>query len=216
MAAGSSDPIGEGYIASFARPGGNVTGLTYAVSSERFQKQLEILKEAVAPLARLGVWWDGDPEVYRRSWVPALDEAGRQLGLKIDGPFLVRKPDDIEATFTSMTDRQVQAVLVASSGITYDNRYRVAKMALEHRLPVIAAFREFTHAGMLMSYGPNFPAIYHRAASYVDKVLKGTPPAEIPVEQPTKYDLVINVKTAKALGLTIPPNVLARADEVRE
>jgi putative ABC transport system substrate-binding protein len=216
MAAGSSDPIGEGYVASFARPGGNITGLTYAVSAERFQKQLEILKEAIPGLSRVGVWWDGDPDVYRRSWASAMDEAARQLGLGIEGLFLVRKPDDFDAAFTSMTQRRVQAVIVASSSITFENRHRAAEVAFRHRLPVMAAFREFPQAGMLMSYGPNIAAIYHRAASYVDKVLKGAPPGEIPVEQPTTYDLVINLKTARALGLTIPPTLLARADEVIE
>jgi putative ABC transport system substrate-binding protein len=162
------------------------------------------------------VWWDGDPEIYHRSWVPALDEAARQLGLEIEGVFLVRKPEDFDATFTSMTQRQVHAVILSSSSITMENRHRAAEAALQHRLPVIAAFREFPEAGMLMSYGPNIAAIYRRAASYVDKVLKGTSPGEIPVEQPTRYDLVVNLKTAKALGLTIPPTLLARADEVIE
>ena len=216
MAAGSSDPIGEGYITSFAQPGGNITGLTYAVSSERLQKQLEILKEAVGPLSRVGIWWDGDPDLYRRSWAPALDEAARQLGLEMDGPFLVHKPEDFEGAFASMTERRAQAAIVASSSITFAHRHRVARAALKYRLPVMAAFRELPQAGMLMSYGPNIAAIYHRAASYADKVLKGTPPGEIPVEQPTKYDLVINLKTAGALGLTIPPTLLARADEVIE
>ena len=108
MAAGSSDPIAEGYIASFARPGGNITGLTYAVSSERFQKQLEILKEALPLLSRVGVWWDSDADLYRRSWAPALDEAARQLGLEVEGPFLVRKPDDFEPAFAAMVQRQIK------------------------------------------------------------------------------------------------------------
>ena len=140
----------------------------------------------------------------------------RQLGLEMDGPFLVHKPEDFEGAFASMTERRAQAAIVASSSITFAHRHRVARAALKYRLPVMAAFRELPQAGMLMSYGPNIAAIYHRAASYADKVLKGTPPGEIPVEQPTKYDLVINLKTAGALGLTIPPTLLARADEVIE
>ena len=216
MAAGSSDPIAEGYVASFARPGGNITGLTYAVSSERFQKQLEILKEALASLSRVGAWWDGDADVYRRSWAPALDEAARQLGLHVEGPFLVRSLDDFELAFASMVQRRIEAAIVTASSVTFEHRHEAARAAFQHRLPVIAAFRELVEAGMLMSYGPNFAAIYHRAASYVDKVFKGTPPGDIPVELPTKYDLVINVKTARALGITIPPTLLARADEVIE
>ena len=216
MAAGSSDPIGEGYVASLARPGGNITGLTYAVSSERFQKQLELLKEALPSLSRVGVWWDDDADLYHRSWAPALDEAARQLGLQVEGPFLVRKLDDFEPAFASMVQRQIEAAIVTSSSITYENRHQAARAALQHRLPVIAAFREFVQAGMLMSYGPNIASIYHRAAGYVDKIFKGTPPGDIPVELPTKYELVINLKTASALGVSTPPSLLARAEEVIE
>jgi putative tryptophan/tyrosine transport system substrate-binding protein len=216
MAAGSSDPIAEGYIASFARPGGNITGLTYAVSSERFQKQLEILKEALPLLSRVGVWWDSDANLYSRSWVPALDEAARKLGLQVEGPFLVRTLHDFDPAFAAMVQRQIEAAIVTSTSVTYENRHQAARAALQHRLPVMAAFRDSVEAGMLMSYGPNFNAIYRRAAFYVDKVFKGTAPGDIPVEQPNKYDLIINLKTASALGLTIPPTLLARADEVIE
>jgi putative ABC transport system substrate-binding protein len=129
---------------------------------------------------------------------------------------LVGKLDDFEPAFASMVQRLIQAAIFTSSSIGYEHRQQAARAALQHRLPIIAAFRERVQAGMLMSYGPDLPAIYHRAASYVDKVFKGTPPGEIPVELPTKYDLVINQKTANALGLTIPPTLLARADEVIE
>jgi putative ABC transport system substrate-binding protein len=187
MVAGRSDPVAEGYVARFARPGTNVTGLTYAVSAERFGKQLEFLKEAIS-VSRVALLWDGTIEIFNRSCAPALNEAARQ----------------------------VQAVLVASSGVLGQSSDRLAEVALRHRMPVMAAFREFTEAGILMSYGPNMPATYRRAAVFVDKILKSTPPGEIPVEQPVSHDLIINLKTARALGLTLPPAVLARADEVIE
>jgi putative ABC transport system substrate-binding protein len=216
MVAGSSDPIGEGFIQSFARPGATITGLTYAVSSDRFGKQLEVLKEAVGRVSRLGVLWDADADLFRASWAPALHDAARRLGLEIDGPFLVRKPDELESAFAEMVKRQVEAVLVTSSAFIYQNRQRVAEIAGRHRLPSIAAIRDFPATGSLMSYGPNFAEIYRRAAVFVDKILKGTPPGEIPVEQPSKHELVINLTTAKALGLVIPPALLARADEIIE
>jgi putative tryptophan/tyrosine transport system substrate-binding protein len=216
MVAGSSDPIGEGYIASFARPGGNITGLTYAVSAERFGKQLELLREAAGPLLRIGVLWDLDLELFHRSWSPALNEAGRQFGLQVEGPFLVRDADSLDRAVAAMVERQIEAVLVATGGIIFQNRGRLAALAGQRRLPVMAAFRDFPATGSLMSYGPNLAAIYRRAAAFVDKIVKGAPPGEIPVEQPTKYDLVINLKTAAALGLTIPPPLLSRADEVIE
>ena len=216
MAAGSSDPVAEGYIASFARPSGNVTGLTFAVSSERFGKQLELLKEAVGTLSHVAMLWDGDLDLFRRSWAPALESAARHLGLNIHGPFLVRAPDDFRQAFALMGEKQIQGVLVASTSIINQSRAKLAEVAIQHRMPVIAAFREFPMSGSLMSYGPNLPSIYRRAPVFVDKILRGTPPGEIPVEQPTKYDLAMNFKTARLLGLTIPPTLLARADEVIE
>ena len=216
MIAGSSDPVGEGLIASFARPGGNITGLTYAASSERFGKQLELLKEAVGQVSRVGVLWDLDIEQFRRAWAPALQQAGGQLGLQIEGPFLVRGDPDFEPAFAAMIQHSVEAVLVAAGGSAYASRARVAELAMHNRLPIMAAFREFPQTGSLMSYGPDFFEVYHRAATYVHKILKGDKPGELPVEQPTKYQLVINLKTAKALGLTVPPSLLARADEVIE
>src|SRR6266567_4432369 len=167
MDAGSIDPVGEGLIASFARPGGNITGLTYSDSPERFAKELDVLKEAVGPISRIAILWDLDAEYYRRSWSPVMERAAGQLGLR-------------------------------------------------HRLPIVAGFKEFPQAGSLISYGPNRVAISRRAAAFVGKSLKGSTPGELPVENPTTYDLVINLKTAKALGLTIPPALLIRADEVIE
>ncbi len=184
MDAGSIDPVGEGLIASFARPGGNITGLTYSDSPERFAKELQVLKEAVGPISRVAILWDLDTEYYRRSWSPIMERAAGQLGLRILGPF--------------------------------QNRTRIGELGVRHRLPIVAAFKEFPHAGSLISYGPNRVAISRRAAAFVGKILKGSNPSELPVENPTTYDLVINLKNAKALGLTIPPALLIRADEVIE
>ena len=216
MIASSSDPVGEGYIASFARPGGNITGLTYAVSSERFAKQLEILKEAVGTLSRVTVLWDADPDLFERTWRPALNDAARHLNLAVTGPHVVSRPEDFEPIFAKIRQDRPDGMLVATTGVIFPHRHHVSKLAVEHALPMMAAFKEFPQAGSLLSYGPNIAAIYRRAPTFIDKIIKGTTPGEIPVEQPTKYDLVINLDTAKALNLTIPPTLLARADEVIE
>ena len=216
MLAGSSDPVGEGLIASFARPGGNITGLTYTVSAERFGKQLELLREAAGPVSRVAILWDVQIELYRRSWAPTLEPAARDLGLQIQGPLLVRNADDIEKAFAAMARQRTEAVLVAAGSSNFGNRAVIAKLATLNRLPVMAGFRDFPATGSLMSYGPNFSAINRRGAYYVDKILKGAKPGDLPVEQPTQYDLVINLRTAKALGLTVPLALLARADEVIE
>src|SRR6266536_2923980 len=215
MVGGSSDPVGEGLIASFARPGGNITGLTYADSAERFAKELDVLKEAVGPISRVAILWDLDVEYYRRSWSPIMERAGGQLGLHILGPFQVRNAD-FERAFAAMTEQRAEAVLVAAGSMGFYNRTRIGELGLRHQLPIVAAFKEFPQAGSLISYGPNLVAYYRRSAAFVGKILKGSTPGELPVENPTTYDLVINLKTAKALGLTIPPALLIRADEVVE
>ena len=216
MDAGSIDPIGEGLIASFARPGRNITGLTYSDSPERFAKELQVLKEAVGPISRVAILWDLDAEYYRRSWSPIMETAAGQLGLRILGPFQVRNAVDIERAFVAMTEQGAEAVLVSAGSVAFPNRTRIGELGIRHRLPIVAAFKEFPQAGSLISYGPNRVAISRRAAAFVGKILKGSSPSELPVENPTTYDLVINLKTAKALGLTIPPALLIRADEVIE
>jgi putative ABC transport system substrate-binding protein len=216
MDAGSIDPVGEGLIASFARPGGNITGLTYSDSSERFAKELDVLREAVGSISRIAILWDLDAEYYRRSWSPAIERAAGQLGLGILGPFQVRNAADYERAFVAMTEQRAEAVLVSAGSVAFPNRTRIAELGVQYRLPIVAAFKEFPQAGSLISYGPNRVAISRRAAAFVGKILKGSTPGELPVENPTTYDLVINLKTAKALGLTIPPALLIRADEVIE
>ncbi len=216
MAAGSIDPVGEGLIASFARPGGNITGLTYSDSSERFAKEVDVLREAVGPISRIAILWDLDAEYYRRSWSPAIERAAGQLGLAILGPFQVRNAADFEGAFATMTEQRAEAVLVSAGSVAFPNRTRIGELGVRHRLPIVAAFKEFPQAGCLISYGPNIVAIHRRAAAFVGKILKGSNPGELPVENPTTYEFVINLKTAKALGLKIPPALLIRTDEVIE
>jgi len=216
MIAGSADPIGEGLIASYARPGGNITGLTHEASPERFGKQLQVLREAVKGVPRVTILWDLDMQLYRKTYAPALEQAAGQLGIELQGPVQVLTPEDFEPAFARMAEKRTEAILAFAGSVLFPNRARVAALALRHRIALMTAFREFTHAGGLLSYGPNFPAIYRRAAYYVDRILKGADPAELPVEQPTKYDFAINLKTAKALGIDIPLYLLTRADEVIE
>lgn len=216
MIAGSADPIGEGLIASYARPGGNITGLTHEASPERFGKQLQLIREAVKDVPRVTILWDLDMQLYRKTYAPALEQAAGQLGIELDGPVQVLKPEDLEPAFAGMADKRTQAILAFAGSILFPNRGRVAELALRHRIALVTAFREFTHVGGLLSYGPNFPALYRRAAYYVDRILKGANPAELPVEQPTKYDFAINLKTANALRIAIPLYLLTRADEVIE
>ena len=213
MVASSADPVAEGIARSLARPGGNITGLTYA-EPDRFKKQLELLKSAVTRVTRVTVLWDFDVEHYRRYWDAPLTQAGRVLGLTIQEPVRVSDARELPAAFALMKQRQAEAVLVASSGPIFPARAQVGELALQHRLPAVAAFREYPQAGLLMSYGPDLTDINRRAADYVDRILKGAKPGDLPIELPNKLDLVINLKTAKALGLTIPASVLTRANEV--
>jgi putative tryptophan/tyrosine transport system substrate-binding protein len=216
MIAGSSDPIGEGLITSFAHPGGNIRGLTYAASSERFGKQLQILKEVMGQVSRIGVLWDLQLEYFQRAWAPALGEAARQLGIEIAGPFVVENENALPRAFAAMVQEGVGGVLISAGSTSYNSRSLVADLARRNGLPTIAAFREFPQAGVLMSYGPDILDLYRRAAGYVHRILKGDKASELPVEQPTKYQLVINLKTAMALQLVVPPSLLIRADEVIE
>jgi putative ABC transport system substrate-binding protein len=214
MIASSVDPVGEGLVKSLARPGGNLTGLTYAESSERFGKQLELLKEVAPGVSRIAVWWDMQMTIFHQSWAAPLETAARKLGLQIQPPVQVLAREGVEGAFATMKQERADALLVVLGGPTVDYREYVADMALRNRLPTVAAFKEFTRVGGLVSYGPDLSSIYRRAASYVDRILKGTPPAELPIELPTKYEFAINLKTAKALGLTIPQSLLLRADVV--
>jgi putative tryptophan/tyrosine transport system substrate-binding protein len=210
--AAAGDPVGSGQVASLARPGGNVTGLSLQ-RTEIAGKRLELLREAVPSLRRLAIMANtGNPaNVLEMDEVQA---AASTLGLDV-ATFEIRRAEDIASAFESLKG-SADALYVASDPLTNTNRVRINTLALGARLSTIYGTREQVEAGGLMSYGPNFPDLFRRAGDYVDKILRGAKPADIPVEQPTKFDLVINLTTAKALGLEIPPMLLARADEVIE
>jgi putative ABC transport system substrate-binding protein len=205
----AGDPVGAGFVANLARPGGNITGLSSDASREIQAKNLALLKEIAPRLSRVGLLG----QILSQDGFAALDAAARQLNVALE-VVDIRSPDDFEGAFAAMVDKRVGAVIVGGGPLTYMRRQQIADLALKHRLPAIQVLNEFAQAGLLMSYGPNLSEMYRRAASYVDKILRGAMPADLPVEQPTKFELVINLKTAKALGLTIPQSLLLRADEV--
>ena len=208
-----TDPVELHFVTSLARPGGNITGLT-SQSADLSVKRLQFLKEAVPHAARVAVLWDRT-EPGRRAQAIAMERAGLRAGLQIV-LLEVRRPADLDDAFAAMTRQGVSAVLVGASTMTFAHRARLADLALKNRLLTMCLPSFSVEAGCLMSYDAQFADLYRRAAAYVDKILKGTKPADLPVEQPTKFDLEINMKTAKALGLTIPPSLLARADQVIE
>ena len=209
-----ADPVGLGHVSSLARPGGNVTGLA-AMDPEITPKRMEILKETVPRATRFGVLWATTSPSYR-AFLKAAEDARGKLGVQLL-TVSVSSVADCDGAFARMAQGHVDAVLVHSSALTVrDNPQRLAELALKHRLPTIFLFRENVMAGGLMSYGPDLIDLWRRGAVYIDKILKGAKPAELPVEQASKYLLIINLRTAKALGLPIPPSVLARANEVIE
>jgi putative tryptophan/tyrosine transport system substrate-binding protein len=211
MVAGG-DAVAAGLAASLARPGGNVTGMTF-LTSELAGKRLALLKEAVPAASRIAVLWNpenpGGPPDYR-----ALQSAAELLKVTVQS-FEVRKVGDFEQAFKLMTEARVQAVIALTDPVTSNFAGKViADLAMKHRLPLVCDLSEFAHTGALLSYGPSLRAMAQRSAVFVDKILKGAKAADLPIEQPTKFDLTVNVKTAGALGLTIPPSLLARADDV--
>jgi putative ABC transport system substrate-binding protein len=206
------DPVGYGLVTSLSRPGGNVTGLSI-LTADLAGKRLELLTSAVPEVTRVGVLWDPSFPAARPVF-KEIEAAARTLNLEII-PAEVRSPDDFEPAFQAMREKQARALIVAV-GIVGEQNKEVADLAIKARLPAMFGARGEVEMGGLMSYSPSFPDMYRRAAAYVDKILKGAKPADIPVEQPTKFELVINLKTAKALSLTIPYTLLARADEVIE
>jgi ABC-type uncharacterized transport system substrate-binding protein len=208
-----ADPVGLGHVASLARPGGNITGLTI-ILTDLVAKQLEILKEAVPQATRVGVLF-GPTAPSHRPAVQAVETAGARLGVQLV-MVPVRTVEDFEGAFSTMSREQVGGFLVVSEPVTVSHRARFADLALKHRLPGMFGTKENVEAGGLMSYSADFNDMMRRAATYIDKILKGAKPADLPVEQASKYELVINLKTAKALGLDVPPMLLARADEVIE
>jgi putative ABC transport system substrate-binding protein len=205
------NPVGSGLVASLARPGGNVTGLT-TITRELDGKRLELLKEAAPNVSRVAIIWN--PESAATPVFKAIETAAEPLRLQLQS-LEVRASEDLDRAFRDAAKEHSQAVVVLRNpAIVMNERRRVVKLAIASRLPTIYDDRAFVEAGGLMSYGTNIADLYRRAATYVDKILKGAKPANLPVEQPTKFEFVINLKTAKEIGLTIPPNVLARADRV--
>jgi putative ABC transport system substrate-binding protein len=212
MATGG-DPVGLGLVESLARPGGNVTGMT-TLSRELSGKRLEVLREALPGVTRMGMLW------HRTSRIDALlrsetEQAAQTLGISLKAHG-VDGPEDFDRALGAIVAERAGAALVATSPMFLGNRRQLADLALKHRLPTMFAFREYVEAGGLMAYGPNYADLFQRAAGYVDRILKGAKPETLPIEQPTKFELSINLKAAKALGLTIPASVLARADQIVE
>ena len=212
MISGSADPVGLGFIASLARPGGNVTGLSYSVGPEILGKGLELLKE-IAPKVRRVAILSNPASPVQPLFIREVKVAARSLGVQLQ-LLEARGPNEFDGAFAAMAKERVGALLLVADSIFILHRTRLADLAARSRLPAAYGGRENVEAGGLMSYGPSVRDLFRRAATFVDKILKGAKPADLPVEQPTKFELVINLKTAKALGLTIPPSVLIRADEV--
>jgi putative ABC transport system substrate-binding protein len=205
----SNDPVAAGLVSSMARPGGNITGLTF-VSSDLAAKRLQFLKDMAPRVSRVGVLWNPDhvdPE-YRET-----QKAAQVLGMRVQS-LEVRNAGDFDTAWHSVSAMQVEAVIAVSSRLMILNRQRIIESCQERRLLLASGWGPWAKEGALFSYGPDLNTITRRAAIYVDKILKGAKPADLPVEQPTKFELVINLKTAKALGLTIPRSILTRADEI--
>ena len=210
----AGDPVASGLVSSLARPGGNVTGLSL-LFPELVGKCLEHLKQVIPRVGRIAVLWQPGavPERAAQDILKEADAAARALGVRLQ-VVEARGPADIDRAFSDIIREGAGALAVLSTPMLASQRRRLVDLAAKHRLPTVFSFREYVDAGGLMSYGPDLADLFRRAAAYVDKILKGTKPEDLPVEQPTKFELVINLKAAKALGLTIPPSVLARADQV--
>ena len=213
---GAGDPVTIGLVTSLARPGGNVTGLSL-LAPELVGKRLELLKQAVPGVGRVAALWQPGfvGERTEKDMLKEVEVAARALGVRLQ--FVeVRGPADFDRAFSDMTRARADALTVLGSAMFANERRRVVDLAAKNRLPGVYGFREYVDAGGLMAYGPNVADLFQRAATYADKILKGAKPGDLPVEQPTKFELVLNLKTAKALGLTIPQSVLVRADQVIE
>ncbi len=211
VAGASADPVSSGLVASLARPGGNITGLTI-INVDLAGKRLELLKEAVPGASRPAVLRNRANGEHALLW-KETQRAARSLGVRLQS-LEVRGANEFEGAFAAMARDRADALLLAPDEIFWTHRGQIADLATKTRLPGMFDAKGFVDAGGLMAYGPNLPDMFRRAATYVDKILKGAKPADLPVEQPTRFELVINLKTAKALGLTIPQSVLVRADEV--
>jgi putative ABC transport system substrate-binding protein len=210
----ASDPVGSGLVPSLARPGGNLTGLSAFLGDEFSSKWLELLKEAVPSAVRVGLLWN-PLNPASTHYVMVLQGAAQKLGVTLQ-PVAISDPGQFDNAFATLTAERAQALVVVVDPLTVRYREQIVERTIKNRLPTMYGFREFADAGGLMAYGVHLPDLCRRAAVYVDKILKGAKPPDLPVEQPTKFEFVINAKAAKTLGLTIPPTLLVFADEVIE
>ena len=207
------DPVQLGLVSSFTRPGGNITGVT-TLSADMSIKQLELLKDAIPRASRIALLWNPE-NPWHPATVKALQARSEPLGVQIQA-LEVRSPEGIDRAFRSMTTAQSQAVLVLADPMTFFNRRQLAELAIRHRLPMMGSLADYADAGSIMSYWADAGDVQRRAASYVDRLFKGAKPGDLPIEQPTKFELVLNLKTAKALGITLPRSILLRADRLIE
>jgi putative tryptophan/tyrosine transport system substrate-binding protein len=207
------DPVGAGLVTSLARPGGNITGLS-TLAPEVYAKRLQLLKEAVPGLTRVGMLINPTP-VFAETAMRHTALAAQEMGLDLRR-LAVGGPEELDTAFATIAEEKLTALIVVTDGVTFNRRARIAQLTTATRLPAMYEIRDFVDVGGLISYGPSYADLARRGASYVDRILRGSKPADLPVEQPTMFELVINLKTAKALGLTIPPTLLARADDVIE
>ena len=210
----TGDPVGQGFVASHARPGGNITGFSFDASPEITAKQLQLLIEVVPKASRVAVLWNPTTPVLRTYW-NATQAAAPALRVGLQS-LEVQDGNQYESAFEAMRRDRADALIVLSDSFSTFHRARIADLAAKHRLPALYGHSLYVEAGGLMSYGPSLLDAHHRAASYVDKILKGAKPAELPVQDPTKFELIINLKTARTLGLEVPPGLLSRADKVIE
>jgi ABC-type uncharacterized transport system substrate-binding protein len=208
---GVGDPVGQGLVAGLPRPGGNITGLSATVN-ETYPKRVDLLRELVPGAARIAALFNMSNPAVPAAW-KEVEMAARSVGIQAQ-LLDARKPEDLEPAFSAATRQRADALVVGLDTLTQANQRSIVDLAAKHRLPAIYASMEFV--GGLLAYGVNYPDMYRQAARFADKIFKGAKPSDIPVEQPTKFELVINLKTAKALGLDVPPTLLARADEVIE
>jgi len=207
------DPVQLGFVASLARPGGNITGVT-TLTVDLSIKQLQLLKQAIPRASRIALLWNPDNPWHPLA-VKQLRASSKSLGLILE-VLKVRGPDAFDSAFQAMVTERAEAVLVLADPMTYAHRLQLADLAIAHRLPMMSGLREYAMAGSLMSYWADRTDLYRRVASYVDRILKGARPSDLPIEQPTKFEFVVNLKTAKILGITIPQSVLLRADQLIE
>jgi putative tryptophan/tyrosine transport system substrate-binding protein len=207
----SADRVGSGFVAGLARPGGNITGLS-TLSPELSGKRLALLREALPGASRVAVLFN-PADAAKALDLREMQVAARALGVQLQ-TLEVRGPDEFESAFAAMTGEHAEALMTLGDPLTVSYRIQIVDLAAKSRLPAMYDLREFVEAGGLMAYGPNLPGLFRRAAAYVDKILKGAKPGELPVEQPIHFELIINLKTAKALALTIPPALLFQADQV--